>query len=78
MAVSPIITTDKYGKGFEQVKKEATFLGRRSFNFGANRTDKDRLEKITRFNRALDHSPHVPEVKAWNMRPRHKELEIQP
>jgi hypothetical protein len=48
-------------------------------HFGGNRGDQDRMEKCNRLtNNFIDSSPAVNERLAWNMRPRRRNLEIQP
>ena len=41
--------------------------GPRVMNFGASKTDEDRLEKAQAEQRMRDNSPNVPEWKAWSM-----------
>ena len=44
MTEKPVEETDYYGKGFSQMSHTAKMLGPPRMNFGANRTDADRLE----------------------------------
>lgn len=47
-------------------------------NFGANRGDKDRIEKASENQAYLDSVPTDPEWTNWKMRPREKNKEIGP
>lgn len=48
-------------------------------NFGGVRTDKERLEKeFNKTNKWIDNTPGLIERKAWDMRARIKDKEIQP
>ena len=47
-------------------------------NFGASRTDADRLSKAREVTSRADVDVPVPEHKAWSMRPRDKSKEIGP
>ena len=78
MAVSPVHESDNYGKGFEAEEDAKKFHGTRKLNFGGIRSDAERMAKINEHNLNIDCSPTVPEVKAWNMRPRRKEFELGP
>ena len=56
----------------------AKMVGPPAMNFGATKTDNDRIETATAKNRFLDSSPTEPEWKTWRMRPREKKKEIGP
>ena len=70
---------DTYGQGFLDFTNAARRKGPATMNFGANKGDRDRLEKLGRTtNDRIDNAPAQTEHKAWNMRPRRKQEEIQP
>ena len=78
MTVSPVVETDYYGKGFEQAKHVNAMVSTKYMNFGALRTDKDRLQQALATHAIRDVSPVTPERIAWSMRPRNKKKEIGP
>ena len=78
MTVKPIQESDYYGSGFEQTRLKHMMKGPRVMNFGATKTDQDRLAKAKKETGVKDPSYHVPEAKAWSMRPRDKSKEIGP
>jgi len=79
MAVEPVIETDFYGKGFQQVEDNMKMKGGRILNFGATRTDIERLTSNEREREFIDTRPSaLPEKRAWQMRPREKRKEIGP
>ena len=78
MTVQPIQETDYYGKGFTQAKLKKEMKGPRVMNFGASRTDADRMSKAREVTSRADVDVPVPESRAWSMRPRDKSREIGP
>lgn len=78
MTEKPVEETDYYGKGFSQMSHTAKMLGPPRMNFGANRTDADRLEQAIKRHSYVDTQPAETEWIAWNMRPREKQKEIGP
>ena len=52
--------------------------GPRVMNFGASKTDEDRLRKAKEVTGRADVDVPQPEHKAWSMRPRDKSREIGP
>lgn len=78
MTIKPISETDYYGQGREKIASAKKMVGPSRMNFGAPRVDDDRLINAWKKNKLIDHSPHIPEGQAWNMRPRVKANEIGP
>jgi len=70
---NPQVKQDTYGQGFLDFTNAARRKGPATMNFGANKGDRDRLEKLGRTtNDRIDNAPAQTEHKAWNMRPRRK------
>jgi hypothetical protein len=77
MSTTPTILEDHYGGGFEHEMINKKNKGPPAMKFGSLRGDRDRLEKCNRLtNNFIDNAPAEVEHRAWNMRPRRRNLEI--
>lgn len=73
VSATPLVIKDHYGGGFQMIETNKKRVGPATFNFGASKGDRDRLEKCNRLhNDFIDHRPATIERIAWNMRPRSK------
>ena len=70
---------DHYGDGFVVEQSNKKRKGPPAMQFGAMRGDMDRMDKLNRLtNNFIDNTPAQIERVAWSMRPRRRNLEIQP
>ena len=78
MTLNPVVEADYYGKGFEHARYVQAMKGSKAMNFGAHRTDQERLNEAISKNKISDSDPCRPEWQAWSLRPRNKSKEIGP
>ena len=80
MSEKPIIDPDQVtSKLKSQSLHTSKFLGSSKLNFGAHKSDRDRIEKSLQLFEYLDNKPiPKPEHLNWQMRKRNKTAEIGP
>lgn len=79
MAKQPVIPSDEYQEAVIE-RKRMLVQGRNkpTFSISGIKTDQDIIKQMKETAELLDITPAMPEVRAWNMRPRVKSSEIGP
>lgn len=86
------ILPDEFNGGVQAKKQQLSLFGRERFKFTTNSKDEERInvcdktvktslfvQEAAEQNKICDTQPlNITEVRAWNLRPRSKDLEIGP